>query len=69
MEVRMKAAIYYGPGNLKVEEIERPKAGDRGIVVKVRAAGSAVLTCTPTSRPWERYKTGHRPRTRVGAGM
>lgn len=35
----MKAAIYYGPGDIRIEEIGRPKPGDEGIVVKVRAAG------------------------------
>jgi threonine dehydrogenase-like Zn-dependent dehydrogenase len=35
----MKAAIYYGPGDIKVEEIERPKAGDNGMVLRVRACG------------------------------
>ena len=35
----MKAAIYYGPGDVRIEEIERPKAGDDGLVVRVRAAG------------------------------
>ncbi|MDD5082938.1 MAG: alcohol dehydrogenase catalytic domain-containing protein [Dehalococcoidales bacterium] len=54
----MKAAIYYGPGNLKVEEIERPKAGDRGIVVKVRAAGICGSDLHPYKQAWERYKTG-----------
>lgn len=34
----MKAAIYYGPRDIRVEEIERPKAGEHGIVVKTRAA-------------------------------
>ena len=35
----MKAAIYYGPGDIKVEENERPEAGDEGMVMKVEACG------------------------------
>jgi len=35
----MKAAIYYGPRDIRIEEIERPTAGDDGVVVRVRAAG------------------------------
>ena len=35
----MKAAIYHGPGDMRIEEIERPKAGEEGLVMKVRAAG------------------------------
>ncbi len=35
----MKAGIYYGPGDIRVEEVDHPEAGDNGIVIKVRAAG------------------------------
>ena len=35
----MKAAIYYGPGDIRIQEIERPKAGPLGAVVKIKAAG------------------------------
>jgi len=35
----MKAAIYHGPGDLRVEEIDDPKPGNVGMVVRVRAAG------------------------------
>jgi 2-desacetyl-2-hydroxyethyl bacteriochlorophyllide A dehydrogenase len=35
----MKAAILRGPGDIRIEEVDRPKAGDDGIVVRVRAAG------------------------------
>jgi threonine dehydrogenase-like Zn-dependent dehydrogenase len=41
--MKMKAAIYYGPGDIKVEEIDRPQAKDgykgMGMVVKIRACG------------------------------
>lgn len=35
----MKAAIYYGPGDMRIEEIKRPEAGVEGVVVKVKACG------------------------------
>jgi len=35
----MKAALYYGPHDFRVEEVEKPKAGEYGIVVRVRACG------------------------------
>jgi len=35
----MKAAVYYGPGDIRIQDIEKPKAGPTGAVVKVKAAG------------------------------
>lgn len=35
----MKAAVYYGPGDIRLEGVERPAAGADGVVVRVRAAG------------------------------
>jgi len=35
----MKAGILYGPGDIRIEEVERPEAGDNGIVIRVQAAG------------------------------
>lgn len=35
----MKAAIYYGPRDIRVEDVERTGPGDAGIIVRVRAAG------------------------------
>lgn len=35
----MKAGILHGPGDIRVEEVDRPELGDDGIVIKVRAAG------------------------------
>ena len=34
-----RSAIYYGVANIRIEEIERPRAGDDGIVVRMKAAG------------------------------
>ena len=35
----MKAAIYYGPGNVQIENREIPKAGDDELVVKIDYCG------------------------------
>jgi len=35
----MKAAIYYGPGDVRVEKVPDPKAGPYGMVVKVKVCG------------------------------
>lgn len=35
----MKAARFYGPGDLKVEEVEDPKLDPRGIILKVELCG------------------------------
>jgi len=43
----MKAAVYYGPGDIRVEDIERPVAGDEGMVLKVRACGICPLIDIP----------------------
>ena len=35
----MKAAIFYGPGDIRLEEISLPKISDQEVLVKVKAAG------------------------------
>jgi L-iditol 2-dehydrogenase len=35
----MKAAIYYGPGDIRIEEIKDPRANPEGAVVKIKACG------------------------------
>lgn len=62
----MKAAIYYGPGDIRIEEIERPKAEDGveglGVVCKVHACGICSIMDFPAwKRPWLTYGTGHAP--------
>ena len=39
MKGEMKAAIYHGAGDIRIEEIDYPRPGDVGMVIKVRAAG------------------------------
>ena len=45
--MKMKAAMYYGPGDIRVEEIDRPKAGDEGMVLRVRACGICHIIDVP----------------------
>jgi threonine dehydrogenase-like Zn-dependent dehydrogenase len=45
--MKMKAAVFYGPGDVRVEAIERPEAGDKGAVLKVRSCGICPLIDVP----------------------
>jgi len=38
MVTRMKAAMLYGVGNLRIEEVETPKVGSGEVLVKIKAA-------------------------------
>ena len=60
----MKAAVFYGPRDIRIEEVERPSAGDDGIVVRVRAAGVCGSDLHPykqaaAGRPVEGIARGH----------
>ncbi len=58
----MKAAIFHGPRDIRIEEIERPKAGDDGIVVRVKAAGICGSDLHPyvgSGLPREKIARGH----------
>ena len=48
----MKAVLFYAPGDIRYEEIARPKAGPGEVVVQVKAA----LTCGTDLKT---YKRGH----------
>lgn len=37
--MKMKAAMLYGPRDLRVEEVEAPVTGDRGILVRIKVCG------------------------------
>ena len=37
--MRMKAAVYHGPRDIRVEQVERPGTGDDEVLVRVRACG------------------------------
>jgi threonine dehydrogenase-like Zn-dependent dehydrogenase len=62
--MKMKAAIYYGPGDIRLEQIERPRAEDGidglGMVMKVGACGvCSVMDLPAWKRTWLTYGTGH----------
>lgn len=52
---KMKAAVYYGPGDIRLEEIERPKPTPEGVVVKIRACGVCNVMDVDA---WIRWPTG-----------
>lgn len=52
--MKMKAALYYGIGDIRVEEIEKPKAGPGEIVMKNMAA----LTCGTELKQYRRGYPG-----------
>ena len=37
--MRMKAAVYHGPRDIRVEQVERPRPGEHDVLVRVRACG------------------------------
>ena len=37
--MRMKAAVYHGPRDIRVEQVERPVPGEHDVLVRVRACG------------------------------
>jgi threonine dehydrogenase-like Zn-dependent dehydrogenase len=43
----VKAAVYYGPGDVRVEEVSRPHAGEKGMVLKVGACGICNIVDVP----------------------
>lgn len=48
----MKALMFYGPGDVRLEEVERPKPGPGEVLVEIKAA----LTCGTDKKA---YKRGH----------
>ena len=52
MEGQMKAQVYYGPGDVKLERINIPQIGPGEILVKIKSA----LTCGSDLKT---YRRGH----------
>ena len=51
--MKMKAALMYGPGDVRVEEVDRPACPDAGFVLKIMAiglCGSDIRNLTSDSR-------------------
>lgn len=49
---KMKAAIYYGPGDIRLEDIEFPHANPEGVVLKVKACGVCDILDIPVWKNW-----------------
>ncbi|GAH40498.1 unnamed protein product [marine sediment metagenome] len=47
---KMKAAMFYAPGDVRVEEVELPRVGDKEILVRVKIA----LTCGTDVKSYRR---------------
>ena len=37
--MQMKAAVYHGPRDIRVEQVDRPEIGDHDVLVRVKACG------------------------------
>jgi threonine dehydrogenase-like Zn-dependent dehydrogenase len=48
----MKAAVYYGPGDIRLENIERPHANPEGVVIKIAACGVCNILDMPAWQAW-----------------
>jgi (R,R)-butanediol dehydrogenase/meso-butanediol dehydrogenase/diacetyl reductase len=59
----MKAAVYYGPKDIRIEEINRPSPQDMGIVIRVKACGICPLMDIPR---YQRICVDHAPRVVLG---
>ncbi len=45
MNDRMTAVVCHGPEDYRVEEVERPTAGARELVIKITACGICAIDC------------------------
>lgn len=52
---KMKAAVYYGPGDIRIEEIEKPKVTPEGVLLRIRACGVCNVMDVDA---WVRWPTG-----------
>lgn len=59
----MQAAVYYGPGDIRIEQLDRPVAGEQGIVIRVKACGICPLMDIPR---YQRHLLDHAPRVVLG---
>jgi threonine dehydrogenase-like Zn-dependent dehydrogenase len=48
----MKAAVYYGPGDMRVQDMPRPKANPEGAVLKVEVCGVCNILDAAWWRSW-----------------
>ena len=45
--MKMKAGVFYGPGDIRIEEVEKPEPGDKGMLIKVGACGICPIIDVP----------------------
>lgn len=53
--MKMKAAIYYGPHDIRIKEIDRPEVNPEGVILKVKACGVCNIMDLDA---WERWPIG-----------
>lgn len=63
MENTMKAAIYYGPGDIRIKDVPVPEYGPEGMLVRVKACGVCDVIDLPA---WEKWPAGGRG---IGRGI
>jgi len=51
----VKAAVYYGPRDIRIRDIEVPHANPEGVIVKVKACGVCNLM---DAQAWEQWQPG-----------
>ncbi|MEM0488168.1 MAG: alcohol dehydrogenase catalytic domain-containing protein [candidate division WOR-3 bacterium] len=51
----MRAAVYYGPGDIRVEEVDKPRVTPDGVLLRVRACGVCNVMDVDA---WIRWPTG-----------
>jgi threonine dehydrogenase-like Zn-dependent dehydrogenase len=55
----MRAAVLAGPGEARIEEVERPEPGPRQVRVRLEGCGVCASNLTPWAGPeWMRFPTG-----------
>ena len=56
--MKMKAALYYAPGDIRIEEVPIPKCTPEGAVVKVGACGVCSVMDVDAWIRWQREGKG-----------
>src|SRR5436853_5406595 len=55
---RMRAAVLAGPGQVRIEEVERPEPGPREVRIRLEGCGVCASNLTPWAGPeWMQFPT------------
>src|SRR5436853_4115720 len=55
---RMRAAVLAGPGQVRIEEVERPEPGPREVRIRLEGCGVCASNLTPWAGPeWMKFPT------------